>query len=414
MITLDELREKQIVFLTKIDDVRKDIKILEKKREQFIKAFPRDSILSMSLDDYVIGKGSKKSFCNWLLNDSDLRKLGRMGGFSQQFDIWYDPKQNEYSWTEKKFGVSLDEAFIALKEEIKALLDAGKIANTSNIIENKLSPGFKGKILSTYLHKQYLPVFADSHLNHFLQKLGLLTSDKKKKDVVLKRLELVHFKDTDEVMKEWSMEEFHRFLYDTFGYPPEAKELHSALLPYVEIELRECKPVFVEFELKDLLETQKQTHINESQRSYPKCDFEEKSKKNAVLGSRGEDIVVLAEKSELKKLGKSKLANSVEKKSEQSDSLGYDILSFDEKECKKYIEVKTTNAKTMQSFHFSENQLRTAKEFKENYWVYLVVDANSKCPKIFRLHNLYDLWVSKKLSFNPTAYKVNLNIEALL
>ena len=50
------------------------------------------------------------------------------------------------------------------------------------------------------------------------------------------------------------------------------------------------------------------------------------------LGARGEKIVIDLERKRLSDLNKKKLAARVKQVSEETDSLGYDILSFDEDE----------------------------------------------------------------------------------
>src|SRR5665213_273224 len=73
-----------------------------------------------------------------------------------------------------------------------------------------------------------------------------------------------------------------------------------------------------------------------------KIDNLERSRKNAITGSKGEALTMLQEKSRLMKQGREDLAKKVERVSLVDDTLGFDVLSFEENGQERYIEVKTS------------------------------------------------------------------------
>lgn len=92
-----------------------------------------------------------------------------------------------------------------------------------------------------------------------------------------------------------------------------------------------------------------------------KKDFILQNNNNQLLGDFGEQKVLAYEKERLQKIGKPHLADKVKRVSLESDSYGYDILSFEVdqfgRENEINIEVKTTvnNAKT--PFYLTRNEL---------------------------------------------------------
>lgn len=124
--------------------------------------------------------------------------------------------------------------------------------------------------------------------------------------------------------------------------------------------------------------------VNTSKVEYktPKIDFEEKQKKDAITGSKGEEIVLKFEKEVLINAGRSDLASQVGRKSVEDDSLGYDILSFDTNGEEKHIEVKSTTGKGKKiQFHLSSKEFLVSKSLN-NYYIYVVENTNADTPLI--------------------------------
>jgi hypothetical protein len=103
-----------------------------------------------------------------------------------------------------------------------------------------------------------------------------------------------------------------------------------------------------------------------------KTDYVIKSQTNAIVGSKGEQIVVIEEIERLISKGRGDLAEKVKRVSVDDDSLGYDVLSYDEDGTERYIEVKTSNAKSDDVRIFmSANEMNKSKTLP-NYYIYFV------------------------------------------
>jgi hypothetical protein len=117
-------------------------------------------------------------------------------------------------------------------------------------------------------------------------------------------------------------------------------------------------------------------------------DILEKKRQNGVLA---EQFVESFERERLQMLGRNDLAKLVKRVSIQNVTLGYDIASYnDEKSGTKYdryIEVKgTTRNKVV--FYITENELKASSLFCDKYWIYCVMNVNSKkLRRIKRLQN---------------------------
>jgi hypothetical protein len=107
-----------------------------------------------------------------------------------------------------------------------------------------------------------------------------------------------------------------------------------------------------------------------------KIDYVEKARLNAIIGIKGEDIVLQMEKVRVMKLLQKKnmdmdLISKVQWVSEKDDSLGYDIASIDIDDANNiiniYIEVKTTTSKYDIDFFVSQNEIKKSIEFNNNY-----------------------------------------------
>ena len=189
---------------------------LEQKRKDFVEKFPQEGILALKLDEFVIGRGSKESFCYLLENE--LKSLGDIhGATSLKFGIYFGKTKTDpakiYRFT-RKFGDNYAEAFENVKGQIFYLLRAGRNDDYGAISDNKLSPMFKGKILVTYFPEKNINIFADRHLNYYLEVLNLHYPETA--DETEKRRILIGYKKTDATMAKWSNVEFSYFLWSNY------------------------------------------------------------------------------------------------------------------------------------------------------------------------------------------------------
>jgi hypothetical protein len=383
-------------------------KELDKKRKSFVNDFPLSRIKKMTLDEYVEGKQNKFSFCNRL--ERELDSLGSMrSGYATKFGIYFSKNKNKYIFFKKKYGNTLNKAFNKIINDIVDLIEDGKTKRITALIENETPAMLKGKILSTYYPNKYLNVFSEKYLRHYISELNLdmEIENPNKISLVEMRDVLLRFKNSNSYMKKWSIYEFSNFLHHDIGHPDNAN-LPSGLDDYVEIDfplLSDTKPKAIILSINKLpVEKEKNNENSNGTKKFPK-----KHKRNAKrIGDRGEDIVIKYEISKLKDAGKHSLSNKVKKVSEESDSYGYDVRSFELGGIEKQIEVKSTVSSPGQSqFVISESELVKSK-ILPNYYLYIVFDVNKKEPKIWELKNPF-VKFKNAIKITPKSYYVYIN-----
>jgi len=113
---------------------------------------------------------------------------------------------------------------------------------------------------------------------------------------------------------------------------------------------------------------------------------------NAKIGKKAELYIL---NYELQRLSEHpRLVNRIEHIAEKSVNAGYDILSFDISDTirslkKRYIEVKAVPSKTFH-FYMSKNEINTASQFKEQYFLYLLPVSTNGEFDISRLEIISD------------------------
>lgn len=110
----------------------------EQLREEFLKEWPIDRILTMSIDDYVIGKGAKSnSFC-YSLERGKYKSLflGIGGGGSSKFGIyWNEDTQSYKNQANKIIPISeLEQRFNKLKRDLYQIIQIGSKLDFDNPI----------------------------------------------------------------------------------------------------------------------------------------------------------------------------------------------------------------------------------------------------------------------------------------
>ena len=103
----------------------------EKLREEFLKEWPLDRILTMSIDEYVIGKGAKSnSFC-YGLERGKYKSLfmGIGGGGSSKFGIYWNEKTKSYKDQANKVipESELEDRFNKLKSDLYEIIQADRM-----------------------------------------------------------------------------------------------------------------------------------------------------------------------------------------------------------------------------------------------------------------------------------------------
>jgi hypothetical protein len=88
--------------------------------------------------------------------------------------------------------------------------------------------------------------------------------------------------------------------------------------------------------------------------------------KKMQIGRIGEGVVVKAERKRLSKSGKPNLVKKINWVSQTQPYLGYDILSYDVKAQKEYVEVKAS-LNEVRRFYFTANEMRVAEMRGDSY-----------------------------------------------
>ena len=110
----------------------------EQLREEFLKEWPLDRILTMSIDEYVIGKGAKSnSFCYALeIGKYQSLFMGIGGGGSSKFGIYWNENTKSYKNQANKIipESELEDRFNKLKSDLYEIIQAGRMLDFNNPI----------------------------------------------------------------------------------------------------------------------------------------------------------------------------------------------------------------------------------------------------------------------------------------
>ena len=399
-----ELQDAKQTF--RLYTLEKKYKPLFKAREDFVQKFSPAKIASMKIDEYVIGRQSKTSFCYEL--ERKLDQLGRITGQpSSKFGIWYSPQIDDYKF-DPRFGDNYKEAYQKIRTSIIELLEAGKWHDYDDIIANPLNALIKGKILSVYYPDDYLNIFSREHLDYYLRTLDLDTAKLMKQNVLYKRDALLIFKDNDKDMKKWSIDMFAVFLHSHYPKSPAKAEEMAVKSKNEELEFPTLEDVsFVDLQLA----CGKQTTIGKTHSATPSPDYEKEARKYKKLGDRGEYIVMQAEIQRLMEelsITEAKAKKLIKWVSRESDAFGYDIQSVNKDKTPRYIEVKATQRKVGDmDFYYTENEYETAKKYGQDYYIYVVYEILTPHPKVWVIKNPFDDGMGIKMK--PVKYKVQLS-----
>lgn len=96
-------------FIKKLPEIQPREVELEELRQQFVNDFNMNKLMNMTKEEYVVGMGSKTSFCYRL--ETELQGLGDIhGSTSAKFGLYFgksgDDTEEKYRWS-KRFGFSI-------------------------------------------------------------------------------------------------------------------------------------------------------------------------------------------------------------------------------------------------------------------------------------------------------------------
>lgn len=193
---------------------------LENLRNSFVQEYSESKVRAMGIENYVLGlNNNNDSFCYKM--EYTLTDLGNIQGAQAIKHGIYFGKQGQSkkpSYHYKKcLGKNKDEAFANLKEEICTLIREGGSEDKTVILQSKISPMLRGKILYVYHPLRYLPIYSDSSLDYFISKLSLKSTNMK--DPYFKQKILLEFKNGNKILKKWTNIQYANFLFELLGKP---------------------------------------------------------------------------------------------------------------------------------------------------------------------------------------------------
>lgn len=366
---------ERVPILEKRDEAK--WKEVERLRKHFVTDYPITKIGHLSLDEYVIGKGStNQSFCYRL--ERELDSLGRiLGATAYKFGVYYGKTKGDATMKYRfaqHWGGDKNEAFRAVKQSIVSLLQSAARWDMAAIRKNRISPMFKGKLLFIYQPEKFAPIYAKPHLEHFLAHLNIGGTFESEADM---QRALMNYRAKWRELKKHHACLYMRFLYDLFGYPQYSAS-SSGVASSVRVPLLSDainRAAFI-----DVMPTISGTSTQRT--GTGSRDYTTQQKKLKRIGDRGEAIVLAMEKQRLTEAERNDLAKKVVHMADLDDSAGFDILSFDEDGTERPIEVKATSGKTLDNgFYITANEVEQASKLK-NYHIYFVFSAMSKRPQV--------------------------------
>lgn len=310
-------------------------------RGVFIREFPLDSLKSLTLDKYVIGRQNLTTFC-YLVEAGSKAWANIQGATSRKFGVYFgrtksDPTQ-KYRFV-GRFGTNEQEAFAAVKSALLALvaLGAEERPEFTAIDANPLSQMFKAKILSLYYPDRFLAVCSSEHLKMLGAVLGYGSDLPSSQYQNL----LIKAKRDNPTTRDWSAPKFMAYLY----------KVHVRADRAIESPIE--KP-----------------HAMKHRR----VDFEEMQKQRDEIGRVAEEYALEWEKERLAGAGLEHLISKIDDRRDRP-GYGHDFLSYSAKDEPRYIEVKCV-AKLGDGHRFFlsdiEHETSRAKEHCAGYYFYLV------------------------------------------
>jgi hypothetical protein len=359
---------------------------------RFIKRWPRERLDELlTLESYVIGAGDHDTFCYWI--ERETRLLGSiLGATASKFKVYYDHEKKAYEYV-APFG-SAQEAFIATKAAILDLLNAADRDDMEAIKGIKLlahSHLLRGKLLHLYFPEKFICIFSEEDIDYFLDRLGVAFDPSE--HVIQRSQKLLEYKNDSAHFRGWPSRKFMYFLYDQLVPPSRCRASGDSKPSKTDVDLRKQEGLFVLPRITDTrIELVEFGRIVSGSgpkgRRGGKTNYIVEAVRNTKLGNHGEDLVVVYEQEILRAAKRADLAKKVRRVSIEDDSFGYDIESFMEDGSRKFIEVKSTTSTVDANvpFFVTENERQKMKELGDRYFVYRLMSANTKTPKLIILN----------------------------
>lgn len=211
-------------FNNKLPQLKQKEAELEERRRKFVEDYTIECLKDLTLDEYVIGTGSKSTFCYRI--ERELRELGAMNvkAGTYIYGIAVDKDAYESGVTEykiaKEYGNDPVSAFNKVKNDIVKLLEAAEKNDYNAILNSKVYSVFKYKLLFTYYPEKFQNICTKSDALAAVMALGYSVSDP---DMLALYALMDEWRNKSDETKSWTNYELMVFIYDSLGLSEQKK-----------------------------------------------------------------------------------------------------------------------------------------------------------------------------------------------
>lgn len=142
-------------------------------RKEFVSAYPLEDWPTLPVSSYALGMGTDtKTVCWWL--EFGSRKVASMSGGSASKHILF--RRPDGTWSFPKEFSTIDDAWEAVRSAFVAAFEFTRTDQIEEIFSLEAlyrGPALRTKALYMYFPDKILPVCSSTHLNHFIERLGL-------------------------------------------------------------------------------------------------------------------------------------------------------------------------------------------------------------------------------------------------
>lgn len=227
--------ERLVAYLKLMGDSANFQSELSDEYKQFISLFPLESLLTLTLDQYCIGKGDRSSFCWWI--EQGLQPvLARYFPGSSAGHILYFQKDGEVYKHRHLRDLTDDEALRYTLKIQYCIASANPGDDLSWIDDDReiyaragveprctIGAGRKLRLVTCYNPTKILPISSSEHLGHFLQVLGWPEGDIPKQSQSFARMQrlMCYYNLAKESLPELTPYGFMLGLYaEKLGFAP--------------------------------------------------------------------------------------------------------------------------------------------------------------------------------------------------
>ena len=178
----------------------------------FYKAFPKEELKDLTLENYCIGTGENNSFCWWI--ERGLQSLGYyFPGSSLSYKIYRSKAKNIYS--KHGFVKNIEDDELAMTMVAETLHELVNNHNTTQAFA-RFGNSFVLKVLQSYYPEEYFPINSENAINNALK---LFSEYDSKMNLIEKNQKLYSiYRDKKETFaKDITVNEFASLIWSNFN-----------------------------------------------------------------------------------------------------------------------------------------------------------------------------------------------------